>query len=57
MILSDEDILARLESGELVVTPIDDIDMQVQPASIDLRLGEEFLEFQRTKYILYSSEP
>ncbi|ERG99498.1 MAG: deoxycytidine triphosphate deaminase [Haloquadratum sp. J07HQX50] len=48
MILSDEDILARLESGELVVTPIDDIDMQVQPASIDLRLGEEFLEFQRT---------
>ena len=47
MILSDDDILARLEAGDLVVDPIDDIDMQVQPASVDLRLGEEFLEFQR----------
>lgn len=48
MILSDDDILARLETKELVVEPIDDLDMQIQPASIDLRLGEEFLEFQRT---------
>ncbi|MFC7204461.1 dCTP deaminase [Haloferax namakaokahaiae] len=48
MILSDADILRRLEEGDLVVDPIDDIDMQVQPASIDLRLGTEFLEFQRT---------
>ncbi|WP_144902058.1 dCTP deaminase [Halobellus captivus] len=48
MILSDDDILARLETGDLVVEPIDDLDMQVQPASLDLRLGEEFLEFQRT---------
>lgn len=48
MILSDDDILARLETEELVVEPIDDLDMQIQPASIDLRLGEEFLEFQRT---------
>ncbi|MFC6826489.1 dCTP deaminase [Halopelagius fulvigenes] len=48
MILSDADILERLEAGDLVVDPIDDIDMQVQPASIDLRLGTEFLEFQRT---------
>ncbi|KAB1197106.1 MULTISPECIES: dCTP deaminase [Haloferax] len=48
MILSDADILARLERGDLVVDPIDDIDMQVQPASVDLRLGTEFLEFQRT---------
>ena len=48
MILSDDDILARLEAGDLVVDPIDDLDMQIQPASIDLRLGEEFLEFQRT---------
>ncbi len=48
MILSDRDILDRLRDGELVVEPIDDLDMQVQPASIDLRLGSEFLEFQRT---------
>jgi dCTP deaminase len=48
MILSDADILRRLEEGDLVVEPLDDIDLQVQPASVDLRLGREFLEFQRT---------
>jgi dCTP deaminase len=48
MILSDVDILRRLERGDLVVDPLDDPDLQVQPASIDLRLGREFLEFQRT---------
>jgi len=48
MILSDTDILRRLEAGDLVVEPLDDIDLQVQPASVDLRLGREFLEFQRT---------
>lgn len=48
MILSDVDLLDRLEAGDLVVEPLDDVDMQVQPASIDLRLGSEFLEFQRT---------
>ncbi|PSQ28428.1 dCTP deaminase [Halobacteriales archaeon QS_9_68_17] len=48
MILSDADILRRLEEGDLVVEPLEDLDLQVQPASIDLRLGREFLEFQRT---------
>jgi dCTP deaminase len=48
MILSDADILRRLEKGDLVVEPLDDVDLQVQPASVDLRLGREFLEFQRT---------
>jgi dCTP deaminase len=48
MILSDADILRRLEAGDLVVEPLDDVDLQVQPASVDLRLGREFLEFQRT---------
>ncbi|MFB6087542.1 MAG: dCTP deaminase, partial [Haloarculaceae archaeon] len=46
MILSDADILRRLESGDLVVEPLDDPDIQIQPASVDLRLGREFLEFQ-----------
>jgi len=46
MILSDADILDRLEGGDLVVEPRDDPDLQVQPASVDLRLGAEFLEFQ-----------
>ncbi len=48
MILSDTDIRRRLESGSLVVEPIDEPDLQIQPASIDLRLGRTFLEFQRT---------
>ncbi len=48
MILSDTDLLERLQQGDLVVDPIDDLDTQVQPASIDMRLGSEFLEFQRT---------
>lgn len=46
MILSDRDILARLAKGDLVVDPLDDPDVQVQPASIDLRLGHEFLVFR-----------
>ncbi|MCL9815553.1 dCTP deaminase [Natronocalculus amylovorans] len=47
MILSDRDLRRRLEEGDLVIDPIDDPEMQIQPASIDLRLGSEFLEFQR----------
>ncbi|MCJ0619627.1 dCTP deaminase [Haloarcula hispanica] len=46
MILSDADILRRLEQGDLVVEPLDYPDIQIQPASVDLRLGREFLEFQ-----------
>ncbi|WP_433625828.1 dCTP deaminase [Halomicrococcus sp. NG-SE-24] len=46
MILSDADILRRLEEGDLVVDPLDDPALQIQPASVDLRLGEQFLEFQ-----------
>ena len=46
MILSDADILHRLEQGDLVIEPLDDPDIQIQPASVDLRLGREFLEFQ-----------
>ncbi|MHB8603999.1 MAG: dCTP deaminase [Thermoplasmatota archaeon] len=46
MILSDRDLKARLAAGDLVVDPLDDVDVQVQPASIDLRLGNEFLVFR-----------
>ena len=48
MILSDADIRRRLTDGDLVVEPLEDPELQIQPASIDLRLGREFLEFQRT---------
>lgn len=52
MILSDRDILERLRRGDLVVDPLDDPDVQVQPASVDLRLGHDFLVF-RTPHIPY----
>ncbi|MFB6302636.1 MAG: dCTP deaminase [Haloferacaceae archaeon] len=48
MILSDGDIRSRLAEGDLVIEPIEDPDLQIQPASVDLRLGREFLEFERT---------
>src|SRR6056297_2148113 len=46
MMLSDADILARLDEGDRVIDPLEVPEIQVQPASVDLRLGREFLEFQ-----------
>ncbi len=48
MILADGDIRRRLDTGDLTIEPLADPDLQIQPASVDLRLGREFLEFQRT---------
>lgn len=45
MILSDRDIRARLSKGDLRISPIADERMQLQPASVDLRLGREFLVY------------
>ena len=42
MIVSDYTIRELLESGEMIVTPLEDY--QIQPASIDLRLGKHFLK-------------
>lgn len=47
MILSDADLKKRLERGDLVVEPIDDPDLQIQPASIDLRLGQAFVLYRQ----------
>ncbi|MEM8607006.1 MAG: dCTP deaminase [Myxococcota bacterium] len=46
MILSDSDILKRLNQGDLVVDPLLDRDLQVQPASVDLRLSSEFIVYR-----------
>lgn len=46
MILSDRDLEHRLDD-DLVVEPLLDPELQIQPASIDLRLGHEFVEFDR----------
>lgn len=42
MILSDGDIMSRLDDGSLVVRPLDDPEQQIQPGSIDVRLGTRF---------------
>jgi dCTP deaminase len=34
MILSDADILARPEEGELAIEPLDDPEIQIQPRSL-----------------------
>lgn len=48
MILSDGDIRRRLEDGDLVIDPLDEPELQIQPASVDMRLGREFLKFKRS---------
>ncbi len=47
MILSDRDIKHRLKDSGLDIDPLDE-ELQIQPASVDLRLGNEFLEFRHT---------
>ncbi len=45
MILSDRDIKARLEKGDIIIEPIQDMKLQLQPASVDLRLASEFVVY------------
>jgi dCTP deaminase len=52
MILSDRDILARLERGDITITPAPDLEAQLQPASLDLRLGYDFQTFNYTRQAL-----
>jgi dCTP deaminase len=42
MILSDRDLRQRLCDRSIVVEPLADLELQLQPASIDLRLGSQF---------------
>jgi dCTP deaminase len=46
VILSDRDIQLELESGRLVIDPIGDPAVQIQPASVDLRLATDFIIFR-----------
>ncbi len=45
MILPDHEIRKLLKEGKVVVKPIDE-DVQIQPAGVDLRLGNEFRIFK-----------
>ncbi|MEE2873686.1 MAG: dCTP deaminase [Candidatus Latescibacterota bacterium] len=47
MILSDTTLQAMLASGELGINPLED--GQIQPASIDVRLGDHFLKVNENR--------
>ena len=45
-ILSDTDIKKCLDNGKIVIHPLEDPDIQIQPSSVDLRIGREFKGFK-----------
>jgi dCTP deaminase len=49
MVLSDVDLKAALEAGEIQISPLPDLDSQLGACSLDLRLGNEFRVFERTR--------
>jgi dCTP deaminase len=49
VILSDRDLRERLSRGDLVVEPLEDPELQIQPASIDLRLASSFVAFRASR--------
>ena len=51
-ILSDRDIKARLKKGDLVVEPLENMDTQIGPASLDLRLGDRIRVFKYSDHSL-----
>lgn len=55
MILSDKTIRKLLSSGELGIDPIDDV--QIQPASVDVRLGSSFSVIKSGNNIIKMDAP
>jgi dCTP deaminase len=51
MILSDRDIRARLAVGDLKIGPLEDAELQIQPASVDVRLGSEFIVYRPAQVV------
>ncbi len=45
-ILSDSDIKKYLDEGKISIYPLEDRDVQIQPSSVDLRIGREFKGFR-----------
>ncbi len=50
LVLNDKDIRKLLDKGDKIVDPFDE--ESLQPASIDLRLGDIYYEYDLDKYIL-----
>jgi dCTP deaminase len=45
-ILSDKDIKKCLKTGEILIEPLENPERQIQPSSVDLRIGNEFKGFR-----------
>jgi dCTP deaminase len=45
-ILSDQDIKKYLDEGRISIEPLEDPERQIQPSSVDLRIGNEFKGFR-----------
>ena len=45
-ILSDRDIKEHLKTGKIVIEPLENPERQIQPSSVDLRIGNEFKGFK-----------
>jgi dCTP deaminase len=45
-ILSDQDIIQYLDEGKITIEPLEDPSRQIQPSSVDLRIGNEFKGFR-----------
>jgi dCTP deaminase len=45
-ILSDTDIKKNLDKGKITISPLEDPEIQIQPSSVDLRIGKEFKGFK-----------
>lgn len=50
MILSDGDIRKYLKSGKIKISPLPDLEVALGSCSIDLRLGNDFLVFEHSRY-------
>lgn len=59
MILPDHEIRKLLQEGTLVIDPLENPEEQIQPAGVDLRLGNEFRLFKAsaTPYIDIRNKP
>ena len=56
MILPDHEIKKLLADGKIRIEPLDDPEVQIQPACVDLRLGSEFKIFKHTKEAFIDSK-
>lgn len=55
MILSDRTLTKLLDEGVVSISPLEDY--QIQPSSIDLTLGEEYLYIDNNQHVISMNEP